>query len=372
MIAQSGLGRTIFLCGDVMTGRGVDQILPHPGDPTLREPMADARSYVISAEQASGPIPRPADFAWPWGEALALVDEFAPDVRLINLETTITADGEFARGKSVHYRMHPDNLACLTAIRPDACALANNHILDFGRRGLIDTLEALSGAEIKHVGAGLDSEHAKRPAIVTLPDGHHVVIACGGTESSGIPRRWAATVARPGVAFIPNLFNRTAAEIADRVLALKQPGDITIVSLHWGSNWGYDVPPSQVRFARRLIDAGVDLVHGHSSHHPRPIEVYRGKLILYGCGDAIDDYEGIKGFEAYRNELRLLYFASIEPDSGNLTTLHMTPMRARRMRLDHASHQDAEWLRSTLEHISRRFETPVNLDTDANLTVHAS
>ncbi len=68
MIAQSGLGRTIFLCGDVMTGRGIDQILPHPADPTLREPMADARSYVTCAEEASGPIPRPADFAWPWGK----------------------------------------------------------------------------------------------------------------------------------------------------------------------------------------------------------------------------------------------------------------------------------------------------------------
>jgi len=124
MIAQSGLGQTIFLCGDVMTGRGVDQILPHPGDPTLREPMADARSYVTCAEEASGPIPRPADFAWPWGEALTLVEDFAPDVRSINLETTITADGEFARGKLAHHRMHPDNMACLTAIRPDACALA--------------------------------------------------------------------------------------------------------------------------------------------------------------------------------------------------------------------------------------------------------
>ena len=129
---QPGRSRRIFLCGDVMTGRGIDQILPHPGDPTLREPAADARSYVTCAEEASGPIPRPADFAWPRGEALSLVDEFAPDVRLINLETTITAGGEFAPRKSVHYRMHPDNLACLTAIRPDACAPANNHILDFG------------------------------------------------------------------------------------------------------------------------------------------------------------------------------------------------------------------------------------------------
>jgi poly-gamma-glutamate capsule biosynthesis protein CapA/YwtB (metallophosphatase superfamily) len=372
MTTRSGLGRSIVLCGDVMTGRGIDQILPHPGDPTLREPLADARSYVTCAEEACGSIPRPADFTWPWGDALPLIDEFTPDVRLINLETTITADGQFARGKTVHYRMHPDNLACLTAIRPDVCTLANNHILDFGPRGLIDTLDALRGAEIACVGAGLDSEHAQRPAILTLSDGHHVVIGAGGTESSGIPRRWAATATRPGVAFIPNLSNRTAADIANRVLALKHPGDTTVVSLHWGSNWGYDVSPSQVRFARRLIDAGVDLVHGHSSHHPRPIEVYRGKLILYGCGDTVNDYEGIKGFEAYRNELRLLYFASIEPDSGNLTTLHMTPLRAHRMRLDHASYPDAEWLRSTLQHISRRFGTCVELDIDADLTVHGS
>ncbi|ORA96458.1 hypothetical protein BST30_28635, partial [Mycobacterium mantenii] len=212
----------------------------------------DARSYVRYAEETSGPIPRPVDFAWPWGEALALVDHFAPDLRLINLETTITADGELAHGKSVHYRMHPDNMTCLTAMRPDVCVLANNHILDFGQRGLIDTLEALNRAEIAHVGAGLDSDHAERPAIVTLSDGHHVVIASGATESSGIPRGWAATAARAGVAFIPNLLNRTATEMTDRVLALKQPGDITIVSLHWGSNWDYDVARSQVRFARRL------------------------------------------------------------------------------------------------------------------------
>ena len=98
----------------------------------------------------------------------------------------------------------------------------------------------------------------------------------------------------------------------------------------------------------------------------------RGKLILYSCGDAVNDCKGIKGFEAYRNDLRLPYFASIEPDTGKLTTLHMTPLRACRMRLEHASHQDAEWLRSTLQHISRRFETRVELDIEANLTVRAS
>ncbi|MDT5052256.1 MAG: hypothetical protein QOF66_622, partial [Mycobacterium sp.] len=140
----------IFLTGDVMTGRAIDQLLPHPGDPTLRESVvSDARTYIRLAEQTNGPIPAPIDFAWPWGEALDIVDQFGPDVRLINLETSITASSEFARGKAVHYRMHPDNVGCLTAIRPDVCALANNHILDFGYQGLTDTLRTLDDAGIR-------------------------------------------------------------------------------------------------------------------------------------------------------------------------------------------------------------------------------
>ena len=143
---------TVLLGGDVMLGRGVDQILPHPGEPELREPyLRDARGYVRLAEHANGPIPRPVDWRWPWGEALALLDEAAPAVRLINLETTITADGEFAERKAVCYRMHPDNLPALTALQPDICALANNHILDFGYQGLTDTVAALGAAGIQGV-----------------------------------------------------------------------------------------------------------------------------------------------------------------------------------------------------------------------------
>ena len=128
---------TLFLCGDVMTGRGVDQVLPHPGDPELRERYArDARAYVRLAERAHGRIPRPAGFAWPWGDALRVLEDVAPDVRVINLETSITRSRDFAPGKAVHYRMSPGNVPCLAAVRPDACALANNHVLDFGRRGL--------------------------------------------------------------------------------------------------------------------------------------------------------------------------------------------------------------------------------------------
>ena len=195
---------------------------------------------------------------------------------------------------------------------------------------------------------------------MALPDGGHVVIASVGMGSSGIPRRWAASESQPGVAIVADLSDRSATEIADRVVAMKGPGDIGIVSVHWGSNWGYDVDPAQVAFAHRLIDAGVDIVHGHSSHHPRPIEVYRGKLIMYGCGDTIDDYEGIRTFDAFRHELRLLYFVSVDRDSGRLAALRMAPMRMRRMRLEHAPSDEGEWLRSTLEHTSQPFGTRVD------------
>jgi poly-gamma-glutamate capsule biosynthesis protein CapA/YwtB (metallophosphatase superfamily) len=289
------------------------------------------------------------------------VEQFAPDVRLLNLETSITAGGEFARGKGVHYRMHPDNVGCLTAIRPDVCALANNHILDFGYQGLTDTLRTLRDAGIRGAGAGLDAGEAERPAVVG-----RVVIASCGMGSSGIPHGWAATGRRPGVAYVSDMSDRSASAVADRVLELKGPGDIAVVSIHWGSNWGYGVDSAQIRFAHRLIDAGVDVVHGHSSHHPRPIEVYRGRLIMYGCGDTIDDYEGIGTFEAFRHELRLLYFASVET-AGSV--LKMVPMRMRRMRLERAPDEDAEWLRATVEEMSERFGTHINNVPDGVLTV---
>ncbi|HEX9356394.1 MAG TPA: CapA family protein [Streptosporangiaceae bacterium] len=360
----------LFLCGDVMTGRGVDQVLPHPGDPELRERhVGDARAYVQLAERASGPIPRHADFSWPWGEALPVLDDLAPDVRVINLETSITRGRRFAPGKAIHYRMSPGNIPCVAAARPDACALANNHVLDFGRRGLEDTLHALSGAGLRAVGAGRDAAAARRPVAVPVPGGARVVIFSCGAGSGGIPAAWAAAPGRPGIDFLPDLSGATADGVTGRARAAKRPGDVVVVSIHWGSNWGYQVDPDQVRFARRLIDGGVDIVHGHSSHHPRPVEVFRGKLILYGCGDCIDDYEGITGHEQYRADLRLLYFASLQPGTGTLAALRMAPMRARKLRLQRASAGDAEWLRSALERASRRFGSRVDLQPDGLLAL---
>lgn len=352
---------SLFLCGDVMTGRGVDQILPQPGHPTLWEGyVRDARRYVELAEAAGGPIPRPVPAPWPWGDALAVLDKVRPDARIINLETAITDRGEIAPGKAVHYRMNPANITSLTAARPTVASLANNHVLDFGQQGLADTLTALSGAGILAAGAGRDATQAREPVIVPLDDDRRVVVVAAGTDGSGIPLAWAATHGRAGVHLLPDLSVRTADGLAARIRRVKRPGDVAVFTVHWGSNWGYRVSAEQVRFAHHLVDHGVDVVHGHSSHHPRPIEVYRGRLILYGCGDFVNDYEGIGGYEKYRDDLRLMYLPTVYPDTGRLARLTMIPLRARGMRLHHANEPDTAWLRDTLDGISRPFHTRIH------------
>jgi hypothetical protein len=94
---------TILMCGDVMTGRGIDQVLPHPGNPLIQEPyMETAKGYVELAEEMNGPIPRPVEFSYVWGESLDEMERMDPDLRIINLETSVTKSDEYWRGKSVH------------------------------------------------------------------------------------------------------------------------------------------------------------------------------------------------------------------------------------------------------------------------------
>jgi poly-gamma-glutamate synthesis protein (capsule biosynthesis protein) len=357
---------TLFLCGDVMLGRGVDQILAHPGDPALREAyVGDARAYVRLAQAAHGPVPAPVAPSWPWGEALRVLEEAAPQARIVNLETSVTRRGRFAPGKGIHYRMHPGNLPALAVARPDVTVLANNHVLDFGRPGLLETLDALAGAGLRTAGAGRDAVEAYAPAVVPLPGGRRLLVHALGAGSSGIPPGWAATADRPGVAYLPRLSPAAAAA------AVRPAGDVTVVSVHWGSNWGYRVPREQVRFAHALVDAGADVVHGHSSHHPRPLEVYRDRLILYGCGDFVDDYEGISGHEEYRGDLRLAFLVSVAADGGRLAGLRMVPLRARQMRLEPAPRADRVWLRATLDRISGGVGVRLEEDGTLSLPVRA-
>jgi poly-gamma-glutamate capsule biosynthesis protein CapA/YwtB (metallophosphatase superfamily) len=351
---------TLFLCGDVMLGRGIDQILPHPGEPHLYEPAVSlATTYVELAERANGPIPRPVDFAYVWGDALEALRRVEPDLRIINLETSVTNSQEPAP-KEINYKMHPANAACLSAAGIDCCVLANNHVLDWGYSGLLETLDTLDRAGISSAGAGREAAQAEAPAVLEVPGKGRVLVFAFGSVTSGIPREWAAGDKRPGVNLLADLSNRTIAHIADRVHAAKRPGDILIASIHWGGNWGYEIPAQQQRFAHGLIDrAGFDLVHGQSSHHPKAIEIYRGKPILYGCGDFLNDYEGISGYEEFRDDLAVMYLPRFAAGRGELTELGLQVFQIRQFRLNRASEQDTAWLLATLERESRQLGTRI-------------
>lgn len=360
---------TLFLCGDVMTGRGIDQILPHPGKPHLYESyVRSALGYVELAEGATGAIARPANFAYVWGDALAAFAHERPAARIVNLETAVTASEKAWPGKEIHYRMHPANVPCLSAAGLDCCVLANNHMLDWGRSGLAETLATLRQAGLRTAGAGCDQLEAAAPASIALEGAGRVLVFAYGMESSGVPPEWAATKNRSGVNLLRDLSAHSVALVARQVSAHKRSGDIVVLSIHWGGNWGYEICADERRFAQRLIaSAGVDVVHGHSAHHVKGIEVYHDRPILYGCGDFLNDYEGIGGYEAYRPDLALMYFPTLDAASGRLLRFAMTPTQTRHFRVNRAPEEGVRWLSERLNREGKKLGTRVELQPDNTL-----
>ena len=110
-------------------------------------------------------------------------------------------------------------------------------------------------------------------------------------------------------------------------------------------------------------------MHGHSSHHRLGSEVYRDKPVLYGCGDFLNDYEGIAGYEEYRGDLALAFLAALDPSNGRLVRLEMRPFQIRRFRLNRAVDEDSRWLRDTLDRECHPLGSRVDLTEEGTLTL---
>ncbi len=331
--------------------------------------MTSATGYVRLAEQVNGPIPTPVDFPYIWGAALDEFRRARPDARIINLETSITrSDTHIPKG--INYRMSPENTGCLTAAGVDCCVLGNNHVLDWGHAGLLDTLATLELFQIKTAGAGRDAAQAMAPAILEIADEPRILVFSFASTASGTPRGWAATRDAAGVNLLADLSEATSAAITDRVVQIRRPDDIVVISVHWGPNWGYGIPDEQRWFAHQLIDkADVSIVHGHSSHHAKAIEVHNNRLILYGCGDFLNDYEGIEGYEEFRPDLSLMYFADIDPRSSDLVALELIPLQIKRFQLKRVVSGDVNWLQQKLDRESRPFGTRVRIAPEGKLAL---
>uniref|UniRef100_A0A7C2WJ45 CapA family protein n=1 Tax=Thermorudis sp. TaxID=1969470 RepID=A0A7C2WJ45_9BACT len=250
----SGGQRTLIFLGDVMLGRLVNLALK-------RLPPAYA-----------------------WGDTLPLLQR--ADARFINLECAITDWGEPEPGKVFCFRTDAKNVEVLRVAHIDAVSLANNHVLDYGEPGLRETLRNLDASGIRHAGAGLTALEAQQPAWLAI-DGLRIAFLAATDNQPD----WEATADRPGVFYIPiDPADERFQRLVTLVRAAKRAADLVVVSLHWGPNWGYQPLPEHPTAARLLIESGADIIFGHSAHIFRGVEVYRGRPILYSCGDFVDDY----------------------------------------------------------------------------------
>lgn len=341
---------SIFLCGDVMTGRGIDQILPFPSGPQLYESyVTDARDYVLLAQEKNAKFIYPVSMDYIWGDALSIWHQQKPDIKIINLETAITQCDDYWPHKGINYRMHPRNIDIFKVAGMNICTLANNHILDWGYSGLNETILTLKKANIQFSGVGETITEAIQPAIFNLDFKKRILVFSAGTASSGVPSTWLASNNKPGICYLEEINPDSLEYIAENIKQHKKPGDIVIFSIHWGSNWGYHIPEQFEFFAHGLIDeASVDVVFGHSSHHFRPMEIYHGKPIFYGCGDFMNDYEGISGHEEYRSNLTLMYFIEFDISSLQLNKIILIPLQIKNFQLQRASLSDCKWVLSVL------------------------
>lgn len=359
---------TLFFCGDVMTGHGIDPLL-HPSEalsPAERSVSA-ALEYVRDAEASRQdvPLPRPVCFDYPWGDVMSLLRREQPDLRLVNLEATITARGTPGASRA-HARLPPQHLPILAALGVDGAVLANHHALDWGEEGLDDTLTALRQAGITGIGAGHDRAEAEQEGQWLVPGKARIRLFAFGHASSGLTPDWAALDDHPGINWLDALDQDAVTRIGHRIRATRREGDIVVVSLHWGEGWGYDVSDEQRAFAHALVDeAGVDIVWGHGSHHPRPIEVYRSRLILYGIGD-FQGESANGGHAGFRPDLAALYLPRLSQD-GSLNELRLWPLSVHLFRLKRAGAGDSHWLARTLTDAGLGLGTALEMQGDGSL-----
>ncbi len=301
------------LAGDTMLGRLVDEVIGENG------------------------------YLHPWGDMLPILR--STHLNLINLETTLTRSTK-KTPKIFNFRASPDRAKSLLEARIKVCNLANNHILDFGVEGMQETIGVLDQAGIAHVGAGLSIKKAREPLILELSGIRIGILGCTDNE-----RLWEAGATRPGTYFVSV---SESEDLESRVKELARRVDLLILSIHWGPNMRREPPQAFVRFAHRLVDAGIDVFHGHSAHIPQGIEVYRGGIIFYDNGDFVDDY---RVTPELRNDQS--FFALVRAGVTGIRSVQLIPTLISNMQVNRASGSDYTEIVERIKRLSEVFDTQV-------------
>lgn len=283
-----------------------------------------------------------------WGDTLPLFAR--ADVRICNLENVISDRGSpwSATPKVFHFRTDPSNVEALKVAGIDAVSIANNHALDYGNDALFQMLDILDGSGIHRAGAGHDFMEAASPAIFEANGLRIGLIAFTDNEAG-----WEAKEKEAGVFYVPVDINDPRAERLFELIRRTRPHvDMLIVSAHWGPNWGLRPPAEQVPFGHAIIDAGADVIFGHSAHVFRGIEIYKGKPILYSTGDFIDDY-AVNPLQP--NDESFVFIVNFR--DGAMTSLELYPTRIQAFSARRAKGRDAAVIAEKMRVRSEEFGT---------------
>ncbi len=306
----------LIFVGDVMIGRGVNAILRH-----------NPPSY-------------------PWGNTLSFFHD--ADLKVCNLECVIADTGKPWPGKTFHFQTDPKNVEVLKIARFSPISIANNHTLDFDAEALEQMTNILKSNSVNFAGAGENIVEASMPVLEDGERNYVGMVAFTDNEPD-----WEAGNETPGIFYVPiNLENSRAKMLFNIIKKTRDDVKVLIVSAHWGPNWGYEVPKEHISFAHALVDAGVDIIYGHSPHVFRGIEIYRGKPILYSAGNFIDDY-AID--ERERNDQSFIFIVEIEPPNFKKLTLFPTIIRDYQARL--AEESEAEEIASKMKNLCESLHT---------------
>ncbi len=201
------------------------------------------------------------------------------DLTVGNLECVISTVGAEVP-KLYTFRCHPQNLPFL-ARHFNAVSVANNHSGDFGKAAFVEQLDLLKASGIGYFGGGNNLLEAHTPLVV---ERNGLKIAFLGYNEVEL-RSYEAGPDRPGLAW------STDTAVVTDIKAAKQlyGADVVVVYPHWGLEYNFVPSQRQVTLARKMVDAGADLVVGAHPHVIQTTEVYKNRLIVYSLGNFVFD-----------------------------------------------------------------------------------
>jgi poly-gamma-glutamate synthesis protein (capsule biosynthesis protein) len=292
-----------------------------------------------------------ADPRYPFENFMDLLS--SADIAFANLECVMASGGNPLPKKEVRFQAMPDAVKGLVEAGIDVVSLANNHSLDYGRKGLFETMDILAHSGIAYIGAGFDEVSARRPAYLRVK----------GYKVAFLAYSWNFFLTVKAAEGTPGVSVLIEERLRKDLLRARRWADLVVVSVHWG--WEYADRPTERdrKLAHLAIDLGADLVVGHHPHVIQGVERYKNGLICYSLGNFIFDQRSAKTRQGL---ILRCSFRDGKLDKAELIPVEIHPKEYRPYP---ATNSTAYLILTRLKDLSQKMGTDVIIMDDIGLVV---